>query len=78
MNTGEIISSIISGAAVLLLAGIARGLWGIRDDFRRFMQEHLWLIATTMWTRDKVILIMKELKMPVDNPPPNNLPVRKD
>ena len=49
-------------------------LIGIRTDFRRFMQEHLWLLATTMWTRDKVLIIMKRLDLPVDNPPPNDLP----
>lgn len=74
MNAGEIITSIISGSSVLILAAIARGLLGMRKDFRRFMQEHLWLLATSMWTKDKVIHIMQELDMPVGNPPPNNLP----
>ena len=74
MNTGQIVSSIIGGVAVLLLGGIGRMLIGIRTDFRRFMQEHLWLLATTMWTRDKVLIIMKRLDLPVDNPPPNDLP----
>lgn len=74
MNPGEIISSVISGVSVLLLAGIARGLLGVRKDFRRFMTEHLWLLATTLWTRDKVMLIMRELKLPADQPPPDDLP----
>lgn len=74
MNPGEIISSVISGVAVLLLAGIARGLLGVRADFRRFMAEHVWLIATTLWTRDKVVRIMHDLGMPADQPPPNDLP----
>lgn len=73
MNVGEVISSVISGTAVLLLAAIARGLLNVRNDFRRFMGEHLWLIATTMWTRDKVIRIMNDLGMPLDNPPPDSL-----
>lgn len=74
MTTGQILSSIISGVAVILLARIASGVRGVRRDFHRFMAEHLWLLATTMWTRDKVIRIMAELGMPADNPPPNDLP----
>ena len=74
MNTGQIVSSVIGAVAVALLAAIGRGLVGIRKDVRRFMQEHLWLLATTLWTRDKVVLIMKRLDMPVQDPPPNDLP----
>lgn len=73
MNAGEIVSSIISGVAVLLLAGIARTIRHVTKDFKRFMAEHMWLIATTMWTRDKVIRIMSDLGMPLDNPPPDTL-----
>ena len=74
MNPGEIISSVISGVAVLLLAGIARGLIGVRKDFRRFMTEHLWLLATTLWTRDKVLQIMHKLDLDSGPPPPGDLP----
>ena len=74
MRAAEVISSVISGVAVLLLAGIARGLVGVRNDFRRFMAEHVWLITTTLWTRDKVLRIMQELGLPVDRPPPGDLP----
>ena len=74
MNAGEIISSVISGVAVLLLGAIARGLVGMRKDFRRFMAEHVWLITTTLWTRDKVVRIMSGLGMPAEQPPPADLP----
>jgi hypothetical protein len=74
VNPAEIISSIISGVTVLLLAGITRGLLGVRKDFRRFMAEHTWLLATTLWTRDKVIQIMQSMNMPVDGSPPSDLP----
>jgi hypothetical protein len=75
MNSGQIVSSVISGAAVLLLAGITRGLLGTRRDFRRFMAEHTWLLATTLWTRDKVIQIMEQMNMPLDDGvPPGDLP----
>jgi hypothetical protein len=74
VNPAEIVSSIISGVTVLLLAGITRGLIGVRKDFRRFMAEHTWLLATTLWTRDKVIQIMVAMNMPVDGQPPSDLP----
>jgi hypothetical protein len=74
VNTGEIISSLISGTAVIILAAIGRGLLGVRKDFRRFMAEHVWLIATTLWTRDKVTLIMRKLEIPMEGMPPSDLP----
>lgn len=74
MSFGEILSSIISGVAVLLLAGIAQAMRGVRKDFRRFMAEHAWLLATTLWTRDKVLRIMERLDMPIDSQPPGDLP----
>lgn len=76
MATAQIISSVLGAVAVALLAAIGRGLLGIRNDVRRFMREHLWLITTTLWTRDKVTQIMKRLDMPVDDAPPNDLPKR--
>lgn len=74
MSPAEIVNSIVSGIIVLLLAAIARGMMGVRKDFRRFMAEHAWLLATSLWTRDKVLMIMAQLQMPVDQPPPNDLP----
>lgn len=72
--TAEILSSVIGAIAVFLLGVIARSVHSATREFRRFMQEHLWLLATSLWTRDKVILIMKQLSMPIDNPPPDDLP----
>lgn len=74
MSAGEVLSSIISGVAVLLLAWIARAISGITKDFRRFMAEHAWLIATTLWTRDKVIRIMEVMGMPWEGNPPTDPP----
>jgi hypothetical protein len=73
MDAGQIISSVIGGVAVLFLGAIGRMILGIRTDFRRFMAEHLWLLATTMWTRDKVIIIMKAMNIEINDPPPNDL-----
>ena len=75
-NASAIIQSVIGAVAVVLLGAIGRGLLGMRKDFRRFMFEHTWLLATTLWTRDKVVQIMRELKLPVDNQPPDDLPSR--
>lgn len=74
MSVGQIISSTISGAAVLLLAWIAKAVVGVRADFRRFLAEHAWLMSTTLWSRDRIIKIMGDLGMPVGDPPPDNLP----
>jgi hypothetical protein len=74
VNTDEIVSSVLSGIVVLILASIARTVASFHHEFRRFMAEHVWLLATTLWTRDKVTKIMKRLDMPMDDPPPNDLP----
>lgn len=37
------------------------------------MAEHVWLIATTLWTRDKITVIMGELGLTIGNPPPDDL-----
>lgn len=70
----QIVQSIIGGTAVLLLAGIGKMLLGVRKDVRRFMQEHTWLLATSLWTRDKVMQIMVKLEMPITDDPPDKLP----
>lgn len=75
--TVQIANSIIGGVAVLLLAAIGKGLLGVRKDFRRFMYEHAWLLATTLWTRDKVIRIMEEMGMPILELPPIDLPEKR-
>lgn len=73
MNGAQLLNTIIGGVAVLLLAGIGRAMLGIRNDFRRFMAEHMWLITTTLWTRDKVLVIMRKLDLPIEQPPPSDL-----
>lgn len=73
-ETGQVVNTVIGGTAVVLLAAIGKGLLGMRKDFRRFMAEHTWLIATTLWTRDKVQQIMTKLDMPMIDNPPDNLP----
>lgn len=72
--TAQILDAILSAITVVLLGAIGRGMLGVRKDFRQFMTEHMWLLATSMWTRDKVLVIMSQLGMEVDNPPPGDLP----
>lgn len=68
--TNQIFANVIGGVATVLLGGIATLLWRGYRKLNRFMAEHLWLIATTMWTRDKVMVMMHQMGMPIDNPPP--------
>jgi hypothetical protein len=74
VKAADIIQSVIGGLAVILLAAIGRGVLGLGKDFRRFMTEHIWLITTTLWTRDKVRQIMTKLDMPMTELPPDDLP----
>jgi hypothetical protein len=76
VNAGEIVSAVISSLSVLLLTAITRAMIGFRNDLRRFMTEHMWLISTTLWTRDKVMHIMSVMDLESDRPPPDDLPPR--
>lgn len=69
-----LLPNILGGVAVLLLAFIGKALIGVRRDFHKFMAEHTWLLATTLWTRDKVMVIMARLDMPMTDSPPHDLP----
>lgn len=80
---GEILSTLVGAVAVALLAAIARQVRrGFREirrvsrNFDRFMLEHTWLLATSLWTRDKVLVVMRQLDIPVEQPPPADLPPR--
>jgi len=72
----QIVSSVIGAIATAILAVIGRSIVGLRRDTRRFMGEHMWLLATTLWTRDNVTKVMDQLGMPVTSDPPENLPHR--
>lgn len=72
----QILDSVLSGSGVVFLGFIAKMVRSVRRDFRRFMTEHSWLIATTLWTRDKTLRIMDHLNMSPENPPPADLPHR--
>lgn len=70
----SIVSNTTGGIAVIFLAFIGKALMGMRRDFHKFMAEHSWLLATTLWTRDKVLVIMAKLDMPMTDAPPRDLP----
>jgi hypothetical protein len=73
VNASEIVSSIIGAVAVALLSFILSTLRRLFNKFDRFMAEHMWLIATTLWTRDKVMEMMQSLGMPMTSDPPANM-----
>ena len=72
----EVVANIIGGVAVALLTTIATILFRTFRLFRRFMAEHIWLITTTLWTRDKVIRVMHHMNLPIEDVPPADLPRR--
>jgi len=72
----QIVSSVIGAIATAILAVIGKAVLGLRADTRRFMAEHMWLLATTLWARDNVTRIMGHLDMPVESEPPENMPHR--
>lgn len=74
MMTAQILDAVLSAITVVFLGAIGRGVLGLRKDAKRFMTEHMWLLATTLWTRDKVLVIMDQLGLEPDNPPPVDLP----
>lgn len=69
-------AAVASTFATIILGAIARRLRALSQSFERFMGEHSWLLATTLWTRDKTIRIMDSLGMPIEQPPPADLPPR--
>lgn len=73
MRPAEIISNIIGGVAVALLGFLCHFVYRTYRKFDRFMTEHLWLLATTLWTRDKVMEIMSLLGIPITDGPPATL-----
>lgn len=75
--TTQIFGNIIGGIAVVLLTAIAGMCYRVFRKINRFMLEHVWLLTTTLWTRDKVILMMHHMNISIDDIPPANLPGRK-
>lgn len=75
-GTEQLVSGLFSGAATLALAAIARTLFGIRQDVKRFVHEHGWLIQTSRWTRDGLGQVMAELGLKPTSEPPADLPPR--
>jgi hypothetical protein len=67
--SAAVLSSIASAVATVLLAALLRQLAAIRRDAKRFMAEHLWLLATTDWARTSIMQIMRELGLNGDKPP---------
>ncbi len=73
MRPTELVSNIIGAVAVGLLGFICHVLIRAYKKFDQFMTEHVWLLATTLWTRDKVVEVMSTLGIEIGNPPPGKL-----
>jgi len=77
VKPGEILSNVLGAVAVGLLGFICHVILRAYRKFDQFMAEHMWLLATTLWTRDKVMEIMGMLGIEVQIPPPANMPKGK-
>ncbi len=62
-------TAVVSAATPIILAWIAKSLLGLRNDTKRFMSEHLWLLAMAQWTSTSVADIMHHLELPFQPPP---------
>jgi hypothetical protein len=67
--SGQVISSVLSAVAVVILAMIGSTLRRMSNDIRRFMREHLWLLAMADWTKTSVQAIMHHLNINGTSPP---------
>ena len=67
--SGQVISSVLSAIAVLVLTAIARLISGMRRDMRVFMQEHLYLLAIADWSRTTIATMTDHMGIHVTSPP---------
>jgi len=73
MRPSEILGNVLAAIAVAMLGFICHVIIRAYRKFDRFMLEHVWLIATTLWTRQKVIEVMAALGIDYPDPPPADL-----
>jgi len=62
-------SAVFGAIAAALLTWLATMIRGVRKDVRTFMAQHLWLLAMAYWSRDSILLIMRELGIEPAEPP---------
>lgn len=69
MLNASVVSAVSSAAASILLAAVVRQLSKVRRDIRRFMAEHLWLLATSRWAQVSINELLKEMNIDGPKPP---------
>jgi hypothetical protein len=67
--TAQIISAVTGAMATAILAVLAGTLRAIRRDIRKFMAEHLWLLAIAGWSVRSVNQMARELGIDIEPPP---------
>ena len=65
----EYLQILISSLTPIAVIGLIRMLRNFRSDMRRFMSEHLFLIAHANWSVTSIKAIMKHLNLTYDDPP---------
>jgi hypothetical protein len=73
--TAQVVSAVTGATATGLLALLVSILRGIRKDIKRFMAEHLWLLAVADWSSRSIVRLMRDLG--IDYEPPPDWPGRK-
>jgi Ser/Thr protein kinase RdoA (MazF antagonist) len=67
--SATVLAAVSSAVSTAILAMIGRMLASIHRDVRRFMKEHLWLLATADWTITSVQAVMHQLGINGADPP---------
>lgn len=65
-----VISAIATVLTTTLLALIGRAIIGVRNDVRRFMGEHLYLLRVADWTKVNLSHLFDHLNLTPTEPPP--------
>lgn len=66
----SIVASVIGGLATLLMGMLVTILRNLRNDFRRFMAEHLYLLRIADWTKVNLGSVFDHLHLTPTEPPP--------
>jgi hypothetical protein len=66
----SVVSSLASVITAVAITAIAKALKGLRDDQRRFMREHLYLLRVTDWGKVNLVNVFEQLDIQLTEPPP--------
>lgn len=65
-----IISAIATGVTTAMVALLVKAVTGVRQDIRRFMAEHLYLLRVADWTKINLGSLFDHLNLTPSEPPP--------